>query len=211
MGRTAAHSTPPREPRRDPLAFDRSDRWGLLALLAVVALGAVLVWVVEPVAAWAGGHGILIQLVSEVAVPELDAAGVAHGPASYDVDLADPTAWQRLLAMAPGLISAALVVLACWLVVRVMRSIATGDPFEPRNVTRLRALAATLVFGAPVVFFLELSVRGVLLGSMDLGGLEASAFLSIPWQAAVVGMVVALLAEAFKAGSRLRDDVAGLV
>lgn len=196
---------------RDRLTFGRSDRLGLTALLGLVAVGAVVGWVVAPVAAWVGGRGIPLEIISPVTVPELDAAGVGHGLATYDVDLADPTGGQRLLALAPGLVSAVLVVVACWLVVRVMRTVAAGDPFEPRNVTRLRAVAAVLVFGAPVVFFLEMAVRGALLGSMDLGGLEPAAFLTIPWPAFVTGMVVALLAEAFKAGSRLRDDVDGLV
>ena len=200
-----------REARRDLLAFDRTDRWGLVALLGLVALGAVLVWVVAPLRAWLEGTGIPLAMVSPVSVPELEAAGVDHGLAVYDVQLADPTAGQRLLALAPGLLSAALLLVGCWLVLRVMRGIAAGDPFEPRNVTRLRVVAAILVLGVPVVFFLDMAVRGALLGSMNLGGLEPAAFLSIPWQAFVAGMVVALLAEAFRAGSRLRDDVAGLV
>jgi hypothetical protein len=204
-------STDHREPRRDLLAFDRTDRRGLLALLGLLALGGLLVWVVAPLRDWLAGAGIPLALVSPVSVPELDAAGVDHGLAVYDVQLADPTAGQRLLALAPGLLAAALLVVGCWFVLRVMRDIAAGDPFEPRNVTRLRVVAAILVIGVPVVFFLDMAVRGALLGSMDLGGLEPALFLSIPWQAVVAGMVVALLAEAFRAGSRLRDDVAGLV
>ena len=209
MDDTTAHETPGRN--RDLLAFDRTDRWGLVALLALVAVAGIMAWVVAPVAAWLGGDGIALELLSPVVVPELDAAGVAHGPATYEVTLEHPTAGQRLLALAPGLLGAALVVAACWLVVRVMRGIAAGDPFEPRNVSRLRMVGALLAFGAPAVFFLEMVARGALLGSMDLGGLEPASLLSVPWEAVVAGMVVALLAEAFKAGSRLRDDVDGLV
>ncbi len=39
----------------------------------------------------------------------------------------------------------------------------------------------------------------------------AEVWLDVPWVAVVSGMVVAMLAEAFKAGSGLRDDVEGLV
>ena len=41
--------------------------------------------------------------------------------------------------------------------------------------------------------------------------LALAVVLDIPWPWLIAGMVVALLAEAFKAGSRLRDDVEGLV
>ena len=200
-----------RRERRDPFAFDRSDRWGLVALLGLVAVAAVLAWVVAPVRAWVDGTGIPIAMLSDVSVPQLDAAGVDHGLAVYEVRLDDPTTGQRLLAMSPGLLSAVLLLVGCWLVVRVMRDISAGDPFQPRNVTRLRVVAAILLIGAPVVFFLDLPVSGALLASMDLGGLEPAAYLSIPWPAFVAGMVVALFAEAFRAGSRLRDDVDGLV
>ena len=56
-----------------------------------------------------------------------------------------------------------------------------------------------------------MSVHGALLSDVDLGGLGLSVVLDIPWPWFIAGMVVALLAEAFKAGSRLRDDVEGLV
>ena len=42
-------------------------------------------------------------------------------------------------------------------------------------------------------------------------GSSSSSTIELPWVALVAGMVVAMLAEAFKAGSRLRDDVDGLV
>ena len=47
---------------------------------------------------------------------------------------------------------------------------------------------------------------------MDLGGLTSvGVTLNPPWLAMIGGLVVALLAEAFKAGGRLRQDLEGLV
>ena len=57
-------------------------------------------------------------------VPPLDAAGVGYGPASYAVDAVDPDAGQRLLALVPGVLSAALVVLSCWCLVLLLRTVA---------------------------------------------------------------------------------------
>lgn len=200
-----------RKPGRDWLTFDRSDRWGLLSLLALVTLAAAWSGVIGPVIAWARGDAIPLELFSKVTVPELDAAGVSHGLGSYPVDLADPSAGQRVLALVPGLLTTALVAAACWLVIRIMGTIAAGDPFEPVNVKRLRGLAALLLFGTAIVFFAQLAVSGALLGSMDLGGLAPGFMFSIPWLSLVAGMVVALLAEAFRAGAALRADVEGLV
>ena len=200
-----------RKPGRDWLTFDRSDRWGLLSLLALVTLAAAWSGVIGPVIAWARGEAIPVEVFSRVTVPELDAAGVSHGLAAYTVDLASPSAGQRVLVLIPGVLNTVLVVGACWLVIRVMGTIATGDPFDPVNIKRLRGLAALLLIGTPVVFFAHLSASGGLLGSMDLGGLAPGFMFSIPWLPLVAGMVVALLAEAFRAGAALREDVEGLV
>ena len=142
MDQNSTPTAPPRNPRRDWFAFDRSDRWGM---------------------------GILLAL------------------------------------------TVALLATGSLLIVAVMRTIAAGDPFVAANVRRMRQLAALLLVGPFFAFFLSMSVHGALLGDVDLGGLALSAVLDIPWAWFVAGMVVALLAEAFKAGSRLRDDVEGLV
>ena len=199
---------PPVRQARDLLAFDRSDRIGLTGTLALVALGSAGVWLAGPLVAWVRGDAISVELTSDVAVPGLE--GVRHGSGTYRVFLDDPSAVDRLVVMLPGLVHLVVAVGVCWLLWRVMRSIAAGDPFVPANVSRLRLVAALLVVGLSVAFFADLSVRGAIAGRVWQGG-EAEAVLSVPWFAVVVGMVVALLAEAFKAGSRLRDDVEGLV
>lgn len=211
MDHTSAAGTPGRKARRDWLAFDRSDRWGLGILLGLVFVAAAVVDVVLPLLRWAGSEGIPVPFVSEVTVPELDDAGTTYGVAQYDVTLADPTTGQRLLDLVPGLMTVGLIAAGCWLIIAVMGTIASGDPFVAANVRRLRRLAALLLIGPIVVFFVDLPVNGALLSSVDLGGLDPATFLEPAWPAFVAGMVVALLAEAFKAGSRLRDDVDGLV
>ena len=204
-------STDHREPRRDLLAFDRTDRRGLVALLGLLALGALLVWVVAPLRDWLAGAGIPLALVSPVSVPELDAAGVDHGLAITTTcsSLTRPpdsgsSPWRQ------GLLAAALLLVGCWFVLRVMRA----SPRVTLRTAQRHPPAGRR--GDPR----DRRPRGLL---PRHGGARRPArldgprgwsrrlFLSIPWQAVVAGMVVALLAEAFRAGSRLRDDVAGLV
>ncbi|MGG5257835.1 DUF2975 domain-containing protein [Phycicoccus avicenniae] len=197
--------------RKDPLTFDRWDRWGLTALLGLAAVVTVLGGVVGPVRDWVAGAPVRVEAHAPVSVPRLDAAGVQHGLATFDIEVPAVGGGLRLLSLLPGVLVALLVVVGGWLVLRIMRTVAAGEPFAAVNVTRMRALAMVLVLGSAVVFFLELSVRGALLGSAELGGLEPGVVLDVPWLPMLSGLVLAMLAEAFRTGSRLRDDVEGLV
>jgi len=211
MDQSTTPTTPTPKPRRDWFAFDRSDRWGMGILLGLVVVITVATSIVLPILRWADGDGIPLSFLSDVTVPELDAVGTSYGVAAYDVTLADPTVAQRLLDLAPGVLIVGLMTAGSLLIVAVMRTIAAGDPFVAANVRRMRQLAAVLLVGPFFTLFLSMSVHGALLSDVDLGGLGLSVVLDIPWPWFIAGMVVALLAEAFKAGSRLRDDVEGLV
>lgn len=203
-------TTSPR-PSRDLWRFDRSDRWGLTALLGLVVAGAVVAEVVGPVVGWATGDPVSVATVGPVVVPALDAAGTSYTGGEYAVQVTDVAGWQRLLDLVPGLLLTAVVAVGCWLVWRVMRDVAAGDAFHPRNVTRLRGLAVLVAVGVPTVWFARISIDLALLSSADLGSGGPGVLLEIPWLPVLVGSVLALLAEAFRAGSRLREDVEGLV
>ena len=198
-------------PPRDRLAFDRSDRWGLAGLLLLMVAAALATWVVGPVVDWVRGRALRVEMYSDVSVPALDRVGVRHGLGTYDIHLADPTAAQRLASLLPGLVWLGLVIAGALLVARVMRTIADGDPFVRSNVHRLRALAGLLVLGTPAAFALDMWAHVALVGQLDLGNLVPGFVVSPPYLAMVSGLVVALLAEAFKAGIALRNDVEGLV
>ncbi len=206
-GPTAAAATP----RRDLLAFDRADRWGLAALLGLVSAGAFVGHVVVPLVGWASGGSLRVPFFSPVVVPALEGTGVGHGEADYDVVIAGPSVGMRLLDLLTGLVWLALVAAGCWLLLRVLTDIGRGDPFRPGNVRRLRAIAGLLVVGWPVAAGLQSVVAVALLADVDLGDLGPRATFTLPLVPMLVGLTVALLAEAFRAGSRLRDDVDGLV
>ncbi len=143
--------------------------------------------------------------------PSLDATGVGHGDAAYDVDVPDPGVALRLLDLVPGVLLTGLVAVGCWLVLRLMRDVAAGDPFRQANITRLRVLALLIAVGLPTVWFARGPIDLALLGTLDLGTGGPSIVVTMPWLPVVVGTVVALVAEAFRAGARLRDDTEGLV
>jgi hypothetical protein len=199
---------------KDPLGFDRTDRWGLGILLAVVVAVTVFLEVVAPVVRWLAGEAHPLEVVTKVSAPGIPLPLADDGAGLVEVLVPDPPAFLRLLDLVPGLLVSAMLLTGCWLLLRLMRTIAAGDPFHPANVRRLRLVAGFLVLGMPVVYVVDMAASGALLGRADAGGAwtdVTAAWLDVPWAAAVSGMVVALLAEAFKAGSRLRDDVEGLV
>ncbi len=204
---TSTRKTPP----RDRLAFDRADRVGLIATMWVIGLAGVAANIAGPLWAWARGAALHVPFFSPVTVPELDRVGLTHGPAAYDLSLAHPSAGQRLLDLAPGVLIAAVSVAACVLVLRVMRPIGAGDPFAPGQVRRLRTLAFVLMIGPVVAMFARLSCQGAIVGGLDLGGLDPGVSLDIPWFPLIVGLFLGLVAEGFKVGAQLRDDVEGLV
>ena len=116
-----------------------------------------------------------------------------------------------MLDLVPGVLLTALAVTGAWLVLRVLQDVAAGDPFRPRNVTRLRGLAFLVALGLPVVWFARGAVDLGLLASLQLDAGVAGTVVAIPWAPVVAGMLIALVAEAFKLGAGLRDDVEGLV
>ncbi|MFN8192228.1 MAG: hypothetical protein U0R78_17750 [Nocardioidaceae bacterium] len=88
--------------RRDWLAFDRSDRIGLVALLLAVVVGAAVTWLVVPLMGWVRGRALAIPFTSAVDVPGLDGTGLRWRDASYDLLVDDPTTRQRVLDLLPS-------------------------------------------------------------------------------------------------------------
>lgn len=196
---------------RDRLAFDRSDRIGLTVLLWLIGALSVVGAVGMPLRSWVRGDAIPLPMTSPIRVADLDRTGVAYGSGTYAVDLAGVGTGQRILDLLPGILLAAIVLGIIAMLLRFMRDISVGTPFEPAQVTRLRAIAGLLLIGVPITYFARLSIDGALLSDLDLGGIDLAVSLDLPWLPMTLGLITALLAEAFKVGTRLRDDVEGLI
>lgn len=110
--------------------------------------------------------------------------------------------------------------MSLWAAARVARQVATGDPFAPRVSGALRAAAACLVAAAvvlPVTWFI--SVRQVERW-VEAAPVQEWGDLAMQTSTAPVGAVLGLLigalatgilAAAFHAGERLRQETDGLV
>jgi hypothetical protein len=198
-------------PDRELLAFGRSDRIGLVLLLLAAGLLAGKTWVVVPLVAWAGGSDLPVPFASEVSVPALDAAGIGHSEAEYLLHVPGATTGQWLLHLLPG-VGLTVVVLACAaLFAGLVRDVGRNDPFTAVNVRRLRVIGLLLLVAWPVLTLVRFAADAAVLAGLDLGELDSSFRFGLPVGVMAAGLVAGLLAEAFAAGSRLRDDVDGLV
>lgn len=197
--------------RKDWLEFDRADRIGLRVLLWLTIAAFLAVEVLGPIIDWVRGRSLQVPFASDIVVPELDRVGTGYAAGEYSVVVSDPSTVGRVLSLLPGLVAVGLLVAGALILQRLMRDIATGDPFAAAQVGRLRWLAGLLVLGVPLHGFAGLIARTAILSGQDLGGLSRAISAPLPIPAMLVGMLLALLAEAFRAGRRLREDVEGLV
>jgi hypothetical protein len=130
-----------------------------------------------------------------------------------NVEMNDPTTRQMLLRSGLDVGPGFLIISGLWLVRGLLKSVMDGDPFGPANVRRLRRLGFVLVVGAPIVELVNYSLRSALFNelppypSLNLG----MAGFTVPGAALIGGLGAFILAEVFAYGSRLRDDVEGMV
>lgn len=131
-----------------------------------------------------------------------------------DLLLAEPTTGQLLLLGAPMVLGAAVVTGAAYSLYQVVRSLRTGVPFHRRNATRLIRAALIVLFGGAVIGLVDmLSTMALGMDGQELMGpgspIVASG--SFPLTFIGIGLLLLCLAEFFRRGTELHDDVEGLV
>jgi DUF2975 family protein len=149
--------------------------------------------------------------VDDVPLPE---AFEVAGPLPVNVDLADPSPSQRVIATVPVFVWWALALVVLWLVRKVARSAARGDPFNASNVTKLRWLGVVFLVGFPLAAMIA-GYFGDLLFSADvwtggplpLGGIDTGFQIVVSAPAIMAAVSLFALAEVFAYGARLREDV----
>ncbi|MGH2679106.1 MAG: DUF2975 domain-containing protein [Actinomycetota bacterium] len=146
-------------------------------------------------------------------VPLPDAFEIA-GPLPVNVDVEDPSLAQRAIATVPGLVWLMLAFVALWLLRKVARSAAKGDPFQASNVTRLRWLGALFLLGFPFATIVDGYFRDLLFsadvwtgGPLPPGGIETGFQVVVSAPAIMAAVCLFALAEVFAYGARLREDV----
>ncbi|MEV4167902.1 hypothetical protein [Nonomuraea sp. NPDC049709] len=123
--------------------------------------------------------------------------------------ITEPTPWQSFLLILPELLLTLLLCVVAVFLLRLMRSFHTGDPFTPKNATRL-AVIGFLVLGIAAIPGVDEWVLRMLVAGTPLRGTALHAAEDYRW-AMFVGFGVLALAEFFRQGSRLRADLQGLV
>jgi DUF2975 family protein len=149
--------------------------------------------------------------VDDVRLPETFEVA---GPLPVSVDLADPSLSQRVIATVPVFVWWALALVVLWLVRKVARSAAKGDPFQAANVTRLRWLGALFLLGFPLATMIAGYFSDLLFsadvwtgGPLPPGGIETGFQVVVSAPAIMAAVCLFALASVFSYGARLREDV----
>ncbi len=132
------------------------------------------------------------------------------GPYRGTVSLLNPTTSERAAYLVAKAAPPILAVVVLVVLLRIVRAARVSDPFTLANVRRLRAVAVLVGAGGIVV--------GAGADMLEAWMLDHSAArlwtaieVGLPLNAVVVGVLIAVLAEVWAHGVRLREDVEGLV
>lgn len=143
--------------------------------------------------------------VSASAIGDLPANVRPAARVPISVEIGNPSLGESLAAVGTGIVQLAVAVVVSYLLLRIVDSIRKGDPFTNDNVRRLRGIALALLIGWPV---------GQLLSQLLGAGLAERAgvpddglVLALGGPVPVAGVGVLILAEVFRHGVRLREDV----
>lgn len=195
----------------------------LVLLLLALSFGVTVLWILSVIPAGAMGwmNQITVHHTSEVAraVPELTLLSEdvsVRGTDTLVLVFENPDILERLLLALPVLLQQALGLVVVSLVLRVLQSLGAGDPFVPANVRRVYAVAFAVLLGSLALPMVE-SIANAALWA-DRVPLDEVALLALdlgigsgPVAGALAGLLLASLAEVFRRGSRMREDVEGLV
>lgn len=211
-------------PLSRPLAsWSRTD--SLVVEIAVLVLGAaaVVTGLVLPllwVAGLGGPWGLDSVPITLVEAPELpDVASGAEGVTATATGtvllvLEAPDTALRLLLAAPRMAAGACVAAACYLVFRMARTLREGDPFVVQNARRMFGVAwITLlgglfvpVLGAFASVHLQMSVLDEWVLAFSVVDPD-----NVPVPLLLVGMLLIALAEVFRRGAAMREELRGVV
>ena len=224
-------SSPDRAPRRSVRRIGVSLEVVAWLWMVVVAVGGVVVPLVRlgnrAYVAWRRGEGWQTDTFQAVLTDQGVAAvyGTSATPldgsvASDGFSITAPQTTAQVTIDHPGLadvlVTTGLPVLGSLIAVagvfflwRTVRTVRQGNPFDPRNATRLYAAGIVFLAGALLALLL-----GTVLGSFV--ALNTNLFLSTSpggpdFTLVFFGLVLVMLGEVFRQGTRLRRDTEGLV
>jgi hypothetical protein len=132
------------------------------------------------------------------------------GPYTGQLTLVNPSTGDRLLYLAGGSVLPLVALAVIAYLLRIVRTLRRGDPFVPENARRLTAIALLIAVGGTVGNLVHGIALDLLVHGSAASGIFAHVF-DVSFLPIVIGTAAAFLAEVFRQGARLRQDVEGLV
>ncbi|MCB1302383.1 MAG: DUF2975 domain-containing protein [Tetrasphaera sp.] len=134
---------------------------------------------------------------------------VGH-PVTATVQFPRPTTTQRWLWVL-GLAAGPVVAAVClWLILRMLRSARHGDPFTRENLRRMQWLAILVGIDGSLVTWSGAFLDRWLLDTSAAEKIVAMTF-DFSFLPAIGGLLIGVLAEVWRRGMAMREDLDGLV
>ncbi len=139
-----------------------------------------------------------------------DGRGEFSGPYEAQVNAYNPTGRQQAAFLGAGLTASLSTIAVLGLLLLVVRSLRTGDPFVLANARRLRRIAAVVAVGGTGASALQAWGEHLILNEPVIRPLVHEQ-LQITFVPLVAGLGVLLLADVFRRGALMRAELEGLV
>ena len=136
--------------------------------------------------------------------------GEFSGPFEAQVNAYDVTGEQRLAFLGAGLAESLGAIVALLLLLRIVRTLRVGDPFILTNARRLGRIAVAVALGGTGASVLQAWGAHLVLSDAAIRPFVQEN-LHVTFVPLIAGMGIFLLAEVFRRGARMRDDLEGLV
>ncbi len=180
-------------------------------------------WLFERLIVLAGALSVVpafaALLMSDIFIP----TGIQHGTRLVGVDprsgfeaetaiytLKDPTVLDRLANAADEILTAIVVIAVTRLLFLVVRSLREGDPFNRRNAERLRWAAIAAGVGGMAAASVG-TWSQMVMGDKVPDNLPTAVNTSLSFAPVFIGLLLLMIAEVFRRGAVMREELEGVV
>ena len=202
------------------LAFSRFDFVVTRGILGLVALATPVLTLAVPVWSWVGGRPLTWTADVDPSNAQLSGFGSTATGTEVDwngtalISLAHASTSVRIYTLAPAVLLCLAVVAVALLLIRLTGRVQRSEAFVTDSVRSLRLIAWTIIMG-----WLATSLAGNVASAAVLDAafpdqpptLTLTPFSGAGLLMLLTGMLVGVIAEAFAQGTRLANDVDGLV
>lgn len=196
----------------DQAHFDRTDARLLRIGLWVCAGAVALTRVGYQLWAWIVGGSIPVTVQTQTSAAQLERHGVEHHVDDHVSVMVSPDAAGRIVELLPGLVISALVVWGVFLLDGLIRSVTRSDAFGRGNIRALKLLGILVVVGSLLEPTLtNLAHQWVAGREFPWLGSGAESVFTVRLVPVAIGMVLAMLGEAFAQGARQKEDLEGVI